>query len=180
MKICKLTNEYKELIADFECGNFVIDRFLKDGSALDKNQGITYILLSDEKDFIIGYYNIVTGRIDLVESVNGIKTVSPMGGTINIQYLAIHSKYQHTKIAEIDGRSIYLGDYLLHCCEKEIMRIREKVGVAFITVYSTEQGYHLYHDRNSYEDFEDDMSTFVQESDMLCHKLYKYVDDIFI
>ena len=31
---------------------------------------------------------------------------------------------------------------------------------------------------SSYEDFEDDMSTFVQESDQKCYKLYKCVDDI--
>ena len=32
--------------------------------------------------------------------------------------------------------------------------------------------------RNSYEDFEEDMNTFVQESDQKCYKLYKCVDDI--
>ena len=43
----------------------VIDNFLKSYDALDENQGITYILLTDEEDFIVGYYNISVGRIDL-------------------------------------------------------------------------------------------------------------------
>lgn len=47
-----------------------------------------------------------------------------------------------------------------------------------MTLYSTREGYYMYHDRNSYEDFEDDMSTFVQDSDKSCKKLYKWVDDM--
>lgn len=101
-----------------------------------------------------------------------------MGGSINVNYFAIDSRYQGTKIAEINGRKIYLGDYLLRDSEKKILKLRKEVGVVFITLYSTEQGCHLYHERNSYENFEDDMSTFIQESDYKCYKLYKCVDDI--
>ena len=178
MNIEKYTFEYENLAKNFECGNFVIDNFLKNGDALDENQGITYILLSDKKDFIIGYYNIEVGRVDQVEDIGGNVIYKPMGGAVNINYLAIHSKYQGTKIAEFDGQKIYLGDYLLRDCEKRILQLRKEVGIVFITLYSTEQGYHLYHERNSYEDFEDDMSTFVQESDYTCYRLYKCVDDI--
>ncbi len=80
---------------------------------MDPNQGVTYILLSDEKDFIIGYYNIEVSRIDqIIESNKNI--LIPMGGAININYLAIHKNFQHTKIAEVDNQNIYLGEYLLH------------------------------------------------------------------
>lgn len=178
MEIVKYVSGYKDLAKNFDCGNIVIDNFLKNGNALDENQGITYVLLSKQKDFIIGYYNIEAGRIDQVENIGDNVLYKPMGGTVNINYLAINSKYQGTKIAEIEGKNIYLGDYLLRDCEKRILRLREDVGISFVTVCSTEQGYHLYHERNSYEDFEDDMSTFVQESDSKCYKLYKCVDDI--
>ena len=56
--------------------------------------------------------------------------------------------------------------------------MRKQVGISFITLCSTEQGYHLYHGRNCYEDFEEDMKNFVEENSMLCYKLYKCVDDI--
>ena len=62
MNIVEYTSEYEHLAKNFKCGNSVIDKFLHDGNALDKNQGITYILLSDENDFIIGYYNILATR----------------------------------------------------------------------------------------------------------------------
>ena len=55
MNIVKYTQEYRHLTKKFKCGNDVIDKFLHDNDALDKNQGITYLLLSDESDFIIGF-----------------------------------------------------------------------------------------------------------------------------
>lgn len=161
MNIEKYTPKYEKLAKNFECGNIVIDNFLRNGDALDENQGITYVLLSDNKDFIIGYYNVEVGRVDQIEDIGDTVMYKPMGGSVNINYLAIHSKYQGTKIAEVDGRKIYLGDYILRDCEKLVLRLRKEIGIVFITLYSTEQGYHLYHERNSYEDFEDDMSTFV-------------------
>lgn len=178
MNVERYTKEYEKLAQNFECGNTIIDNFLRNGNALDENQGITYVLLSDKKDVIIGYYNIEAGRVDQIEDVGGATIYKPMGGSINVNYLAIDSSYQGTKIAQINGKKIYLGDYLLRDCEKKILKLRKEVGVVFITLYSTEQGYHLYHERNSYENFENDMSTVIQESDYKCYKLYKCVDDI--
>lgn len=178
MKIVQYTKNIAELANRFDCGNIVLNNFLRDGSALDKNQGITYVMLSDNDNFIIGYYNIEAGRVDQAEQIHGQMFYKPMGGAININYLAIHKKFQGMQIAEENGRKIYLVDFLLRDCENRILELSQKVGVAFITLYSTEQGYHLYHERNSYEEFEDDMNTFVQEGDKSCYKLYKCVEDI--
>lgn len=178
MNIVKYTSEYEDLAKDFKCGNKVIDKFLHDGSALDENQGITYVLLSDESDFIIGYYNIEVGRVDQIEVIGNKEYYKPMGGAVNINYLAIHSDFQGMMIAEVDDKKIYLGDFLLRDCEKRILELRREVRKSFVTLYSTKEGYHLYHNRNSYENFEDDMSTFLKETDISCHKLYKWVDDI--
>lgn len=178
MNVVKYTPEYQHLAKDFKCGNEVIDKFLHDGYALDENQGITYLLLSDESDFIVGFYNIEVGRVDQIEQIGDKIYYKPMGGAVNVNYLAVHSDFQGMKIAEIGDRKIYLGDYILRDCEKRILELRKNVGISFITLYSTAEGYHLYHVRNSYEDFEDDMTTFVSESDISCYKLYKWVDDI--
>lgn len=178
MRITKLTQQYVPLVNNFECGNDVIDNFLKKSDALDENQGITYILLDDDECFIVGYYNIEVGRVDRIEEIGDYVNYIPMGGSVNINYLAIHNKFKGYKIGEIEGKNVYLGDFLLRDCEKRILELRDQVGISFVTLYSTEQGFHLYHDRNSYELFEEDMNTFVQESDIKCIKLYKYVDDI--
>ena len=96
--------ETKNLKNQFTCGNIVIDNFLKNGDALDEDQGITYVLLSDKKDAIIGYYNIEVGRVDQIEDIGNNVMYIPMGGAVNINYLAIDIKYQGTKIAEINGK----------------------------------------------------------------------------
>ena len=178
MNIKRYTKEYEDLAKLFSCGNSIIDNFLHDGSALDVNRGITYIMLSDDMKCIIGYYNIENGRVDRVENVGDSDIFELMGGAININYLAVDNKFKGSLIAQDGEKKIYLGDLLLCDCEKRILKLREKTGISFVTVYSTEEGYHLYHVRNGYENFEDDMNTVVQESDMGCHKLYKWVDDI--
>lgn len=92
MNIKRYTKEYESLAKQFTCGNIIIDNFLRDGSALDVNRGITYVMLSEEEDYIIGYYNIENGRVDRIETVGNQDVYELMGGTININYLAIHSK----------------------------------------------------------------------------------------
>ena len=176
MSFDKFRKEYIPLAKNFSCGNIVIDSFLNDNSALDRNQGITYVLLSDDKDFIIGYYNISVGRVDQIETIGNSVRYIPMGGSVNINYLAVDSRLQHTPLSE--EKKFYYGDYILRECEKKILQLRKEIGIAFVTLYSTEEGYHMYHDRNCYEDFEDDMSTFVEETNEYCYKLYKWVDDI--
>ena len=178
MNIVKYTKEFSELAGKFDCGNSVINRFLISGDALNENQGITYVMLSDQKDFIIGYYNIEVGRVDLAESVGKGIFYKPMGGTVNINYLAIHTNFQGKKVADAGDKKIYLGDILLNDCEQRILKLREQVGISFITLCSTKEGYHLYHERNGYENFEDDMNSFVNENDKLCFKLYKWLDDV--
>ena len=49
-----------------------------------------------------------------------------MGGTVNINYLAVHSRYQGTKIAETGDGKIYLEDILLNDCEKRILELKSK------------------------------------------------------
>lgn len=49
MNIVKYTKEFSELAGKFDCGNSVINRFLISGDALNENQGITYVMLSDQK-----------------------------------------------------------------------------------------------------------------------------------
>lgn len=178
MNVKRYTKEYVGLAQGFSCGNVVIDKFLHDGSALDVNRGITYVMLSDNDDYIIGYYNIENGRVDRIDTIGGKDVYELMGGAININYLAIHSDLQGKLVAQDGESKIYLGDLLLRDCEKRILELRMQTGIAFVTVCSTEEGYHLYHVRNGYENFEEDMNTVVQESDKNCFKLYKCVDDI--
>lgn len=107
MNIKKYTKEYESLAEQFTCGNIIIDKFLHDGSALDVNRGITYVMLSEENDYIIGYYNIENGRVDRIETVGDNDVFELMGGAININYLAIHSDWQGLLVAQ-DGKTRFI------------------------------------------------------------------------
>ena len=75
MSFDKFKKEYIPLVKNFDCGNVVINNFLNSENALDFNQGITYVLLSDDKDFIIGYFNISVGRIELESELDKGTTI---------------------------------------------------------------------------------------------------------
>ena len=93
---------------------------------------MTYIFVPDEEDVIIGYYNIGVGRIDQIEHIGNSIRYIPMGGTANINYLAVNKEFQHTIL--IPNTKIYFGDYILHDCEKRIISIRENIGIQFISI----------------------------------------------
>lgn len=174
MEFVKLTNANFLLTQSFDCKNSVINNFLKSDNALDSNQGITYILLNDSKDQIVGFYNIGINRIDQVQTIGSSTYSTYMGGSAVINYLALHSSFQHTYIAP----GCTYGDLLLQDCEDRISDIRKRIGFSFITISSTQEGLHLYRDKHDYEEFEEDMSIVVQESDKTCVKLYKWADDL--
>ena len=103
----------------------------------------------------------------------------PMGGTVNIAYLALDKEYHHLWLGRNrNQRNFYFGDMLLSDCERRIRGLSRDLGISFVTIYSSEEGYHMYHDRNDYEDFEEDMNTVVHDSDAGCRRLYKWVGDI--
>lgn len=176
MIIEKYESKYRHLLASFDCGNPAINKYIHNELGTDVDGCVSYLLFSDEKkDALMGFYSIETGRLDQ-HCDDG--QITPMGGTINISYLALDIKYQHTFLRKTqDGQNFYIGDYLLEDCENRIQELSSKVGISFITLYSSEDGYHMYHDRNDYVDFEDDMSTVVRDSDVGCKKLYKWLSD---
>ena len=176
MIVEKYSPEYHHFLASFDCGNPVINEYAHNSLGTDIDSGIPYLLMSKDKSKLMGFYSIEAGRLD--QSDDG-KHISPMGGTVNISYLALDKEYQHRWLGKTaNGNNYYIGDFLLNDCESRILALSKDVGITFITLYSSEEGYHMYHDRNSYEDFEDDMVTVVQDSDVGCKKLYKWVSDI--
>jgi hypothetical protein len=179
-QIEKYTNELRPLSIKFSSGNIAIDNFLSSDDALDKTIGITYVLLDEERTRIIGYFNISVSRIDEIRLQNGEVTYHPLGGAAKINYLAVDSKFQHQLLYQTNnGDKKYIGDYLLGQCEQKIWDIHNDIGIAFIYLSSTKEGYHMYRDRNFYEDLEDDMNVAKNDKDLTCKDLYKYIDDLY-
>lgn len=158
----KLTEKMQDKLSQsFDCGNSALTAFLKSHEALDNFFGITYVILSDSG--IIGYYNISTGHIE-------DETHIRMGGTVYINCLAIDIKYQKKKFMDS-----YYSDVLLNDCLKRIEDLRNKVGFAFVTLSSTDEGYHLY-DRNGFCQLEDDMKIAKNNGEDTCIPMYLPLD----
>lgn len=165
--------ELKSLVKDFDSGNFYLDQFLKSEKAMDDSLGKTYVFLTDVGDKVIGYYNIGMGSVEQIKGTYRKK----LGGAVHINCFAIDKAYQD-QIAFIDTEvgKIHLSDLLLHDCMKRIMVLRSHcIGMAFVTLNSTEEGKWLYR-RNEYEYLDEDLDFSKEENDVQCTQMYLPLD----
>ena len=80
----------------------------------------------------------------------------------------------HKQIEIIDDNEekIYISDLLLDDCLQRVEQLRkEYVGIAFVTLNSTEEGVWLY-TRNDFEPLEEDMFFSIEDSDLKCTQMY--------
>ena len=151
MKVIPYTKEYEHLTKDFSCGNIVIDNFIKSSEALDDSIAKTYIMLSDDNNYLIGYYSLTTGTYDIID--NGVRI--KQCGSIHISYFAITSMFQGV-ITYSDDEHIYkFSDVLLMDCLDRIESLKEFIGFGCVTLSSTEQGFNLY-SRLGFEKIDED------------------------
>lgn len=173
LNVVKYDASLQKLASSFHSGNDYLDRFLREQISLDDNFGKTYILLPQDKQTIIGYYNLGVGYVE--QDCDG--HYSKMGGAVHINGFALDEKYHGLVQGDTsEGVRIYLSDILLNDCLERIEEIRrEYVGFTFVTLSSTREGYSLYK-RNGFEDLEEDMSFSVEESDVECKPMYLAIE----
>lgn len=160
---------YQKFASGFHSGNYYLDYFLRNDSSLDDNYGKTYVLLDDDEQKIIGYYNLGLGSVELDQEGEKRK----IGGAIHINGLALDGKY-HRALYEAtkEGNRVNVSDFLLNCCLDKVEELRkEHVGFPFVTLSSTEEGYRLYK-RNGFEDLDEDMSFSIEDTEENCRPMY--------
>lgn len=173
LNVIRYNASLQKLAFTFCSGNPYLDQFIKSPLSLDNNFGTTYVLLSEDQNIIIGYYNICMGYIEQIDYGNRKK----LGGAVHINCFALDEKFHGLlQIETNNGVKVNLSDVMLWDCLDRIEKIRlERIGFAFITLCSTEEGYSLY-ERNGFLDLEDDMSFSVEESDVKCKLMYMTVE----
>ena len=171
MNIRLLDVSVQKLASNFQCGNNHIDLFLNSPQALDDGFGKTYVWLEEDNKRIIGFYNISSGCVEMIEGDIRYK----MGGSVHINEFALAQEYRGVCVNEELG--INLSDLLLKDCLDRIMYIRSNyLGFSFVTLQSTEEGYNLY-SRNDFEDIEEDMNISKLESaENECKPMYLPLD----
>ena len=160
------------LASHFDCANSVMNRFLKDPVSLQSYHGKTYVLLSDDKSVIIGYYNIGTGYV--AQEMDGKKV--KIGGAAHINYFALDKRFHHFPAGCQNDKIFYMSDLLLRDCIGRIRQIRENhIGFSFVTLCSTINGYKLYL-RNKFYDIDDDMDFAADKTEKDCYLMYYPLD----
>ncbi len=149
LNIKRLDSSIQKMASSFTCGNLAIDNFLKSPEALDEGVGTTYVLLSDNDDEIVGYYNFTTGSMDISDYDNRFK----IGGALHLNEFAVAEDYQGSMVDEKKK----ISDLLFEDFMSRIYDIRGSVvGFSYITLRSTDRGFSLY-TRNDFDVVEDDM-----------------------
>lgn len=165
--IQRLDRDLRKIITGkFYSGNSSIDNFINSTECLDVGIGATYVFL-DSNDAIIAYFNIATGSI-LDPSNPSLK----LGGSVHINKFGLDKKYQGMYLNETKTK---LSDLILYQCLKYIIRLRDYVGFAFITLCSTEEGVHLYR-RAGFEFVDEDMSVAHDFTEKGCYEMYLALD----
>lgn len=179
LKSKPLTKQRLELVKGFDSGNGYLDSFLlNENDALDNGIGRSYIVLSEDSEQVIGYYNITTGCIDCFVDGHRYKC----GGSVHINYLAVDKRFQKTILYENEDFKLYFSDYLLNDCIDRILSIRDmSVGFSFITLNATSEGRKLY-ERHGFLPLEEDMIYSLEESekpknDQECTCMYLWLDN---
>lgn len=173
LNVKKYSEQYRSLAQNFDSGNSHLNHFLQHLESLDSSIGTTYVLLSDNDDSIIGFYNIGMGNLDIIECGVRIK----MGGAVHINGFALDINY-HGLVQETleNDITINLSDFLLIDCINRIKEIRQNnIGFAFITLSATKEGYSLYK-RNGFEELEDDMKFSFNIDEKECIPMYYSMD----
>lgn len=161
------TRELLSAARDFDCGNLAISSFLRSDDAFLEMVGKTFVMLLDKK--VIGYYNISTGHI---EDGNEYR----VGGSVYINFFAVDQSVQKHKVSNADADTQNISDLLLSDCLNRICDLRSShIGFAFITLSSTQEGYHLY-ERNGFFPLEDDMKIAKNQGEKTCAPMYFPID----
>lgn len=163
--------EYKTVILDeenintttlFNCGNFVINEFLKFKAleSSNRNESKTYIFLNELENKVIGFFSLKCSAIYCDISINREENETNVEGrrTINfpaieIDYFAIDEEYQGLKYDETeDDEPFNLSDALFGDILGVCLEVSKIIAFKFLILYSVPDAVNFYKKHN-FEEF---------------------------
>lgn len=116
-------------IAEFCCGETVLDQWLKQRGLKNQAQGAarTFVVCKEESHQVVGFYSLATGSVNHTEATGGLRRNMPDPiPVIILARLAIDCAYH--------GQG--LGADLLHDALLRSYRVAENVGVRALMVHA--------------------------------------------
>lgn len=148
----KMTESQKDIVQTFNCGNEVINEYLKT-KACDDPQTVTFIVKDQENDMVICYYSLSCSGLILEHGHANKITVYP---AVEIKMFAIDEKYQHLPYSE-DADEGNLSDMLFSDIISYIYDFTDnQCGADKIILYSVPNAKNFYQ-RNGFCEFQEFM-----------------------
>lgn len=178
LKLREFSKEDSFLTNDFDCGNDIVNNYLRYES-LAFDVGKPFILTNKNENNILGFFSLTTDIVLEKNSSCNINKLKTMGSAIRIHMLGVDKKYQHKKCVNIDGQMRTLATVLLTlCCIKIQDIVDHHIGSSFIVLHSTKEGYNLYYHIGEFEKLESDMKIIdndeVEETIPMFRNVYLY------
>lgn len=146
-KPIKMSEELKINVQGFNCGNEIIDDYLKNRSFSDP-QTVTFIIIDEDSNSVVCYYSLSCSGIVISHGTGGKITIFP---AVEIKMFAIDEEYQHIKYSEEDD--VNLSDELFWLVIGEIYDFTDnRCGSDKIILYSVPKAESFY-TRNSFKRF---------------------------
>ena len=144
-----LAEEDKAIVQSFDCGNEVINSYLKKYAYQDP-QSATFVIYDLEKNFVVSYYSLSCSGFVL--NLNSHITIYP---AVEIKMFAVDDNYKHVLFSPDD--KFTLSDYIFSNVIAKIYDFTEKTcGADKIILYAVPQAENFYI-KNGFTRFQDFM-----------------------
>lgn len=149
-KPIRVNEDSIQIIKSFNCGNEVINEYLKN-KAKDDAQAVTFILIDKKEKAVIGYYSLNCSGF-IINSMSHF-TIYP---AVEIKMFAMDEKYHHLPYSD-DPEDGTFSDYIFSFVISKIYDFTEKYcGADKIILYSVPKAKNFYK-KNGFLEFEDFM-----------------------
>ena len=142
-----ITEENAFLTEKFDCGNEVINHYLKSEAKKD-TQAVSFLITDEKKNAVIGYFSLSCSGF-IIES-QGHPTIYP---AVEIKMFAVDEAYQHIPYSD-DPEDGTLSDIIFNFAISKIYDFTEKYcGADKVILYAVPKAVNFYR-KNFFSEFE--------------------------
>lgn len=173
LEIVKLEQETACYIDNFDCGNHLINNYLRE-EAIEFCVAKTYLFVSSERSKLIGFFSLCADNMIESLMIDGQENLTFAGSSIRIHMFAIDKEFQGKKDLFLNNKEITYAHFLLSFCIELIQNlVKDNLGASFITLFSTKQGIGLYKNIGDFEELDSDYRMIPDAQNNDCIPMYR-------
>lgn len=166
------SDEYKDMVQDFDCGNESINKFLTNIKSYEYPKGyVVHLVIDKNKDKVVSYYAL--SATSLVTKIDGNFRGTP---AIEIKMFALDKNYQGIKFIDEDEENAMSDDILLTIVFIIEKWSEDKLGIDFILLHAVPNAMNFWK-RNHFKPLNEILNTvhFYDSFTNECHLLARRI-----